>query len=269
MAAAWLALNESNRKLRQLSYERYAVDMAAKAWLLNGSSIVFDWNGKLKDGQHRLMACVLANESFVTVVVRNVDPDSAVGLDVGVRRVLKDILHWKGEKDTHNLAAVMTMSWRWQHDENFVLQRRFPTHQQSLDWLDHNPAVREAVRRAEGVRRSIKAPTSAVGSFIHQICQISGEQEDAAVFLGQLQDGIALNEGDPVLALRSWMINQQMYHKPHPTFHLAIMIKAWNAWVTGASVKVLMWKRGGAQRESFPGLLDLHGQPFPIQDEKP
>ena len=76
MAKEYLTHNEHNpRKANRLQVEAYARDLAAGKWQLNGETIVFDANGDLKNGQHRLMAIVKANTPAYVVVVRGIDPN--------------------------------------------------------------------------------------------------------------------------------------------------------------------------------------------------
>ena len=74
IAAEYLKVNVKNyRKLQRPVMKRYAEDMKAGRWELNGEPIVFDNNGMLKNGQHRLAAVILAGATVEMVVVRGVD----------------------------------------------------------------------------------------------------------------------------------------------------------------------------------------------------
>jgi hypothetical protein len=48
--------------------------LRAGHWRVNGESVVFDRNGHLVNGQHRLMAVSKTGISIQTVVVRGIDP---------------------------------------------------------------------------------------------------------------------------------------------------------------------------------------------------
>ena len=65
---AKLTLSETNKKNRPFSSAKvidYSKDMQNENWSLNGETIKFGSDGLLKDGQHRLEACVRANTSFL------------------------------------------------------------------------------------------------------------------------------------------------------------------------------------------------------------
>lgn len=53
----------------------YAEDMKNGLWQLNGEPIVFDEDGFLKDGQHRLAAIIMSGVTIRTVVIRGVGRD--------------------------------------------------------------------------------------------------------------------------------------------------------------------------------------------------
>ena len=76
MAEEYLRHNEHNprKTASRRQVESYARDMAAGKWFINGEPIVFDANGDLKNGQHRLMAIIKANVPVDMYVVRGVDP---------------------------------------------------------------------------------------------------------------------------------------------------------------------------------------------------
>ena len=74
IARDYLSKNSRNpRKTMDRSVIRkYADDIEAGLWQLNGEAIIFDEDGFLKNGQHRLCAVILANKPIRTLVVRGV-----------------------------------------------------------------------------------------------------------------------------------------------------------------------------------------------------
>lgn len=93
MASNYLTHNEHNprKNTNRNQIEAYARDMAAGKWFANGEPIVFDANGDLKNGQHRLMAIVKANVPVYMFVIRGVDPEYTT-FDYGMlRRVSQEL----------------------------------------------------------------------------------------------------------------------------------------------------------------------------------
>lgn len=93
MAAEILLSNTHNRKISQKIVERYARDMKSGNWKLTGEAISISKDGTVLDGQHRLLACVLANVSFLAFIVRGLSMDSQIAIDGGKKRSVGDQLH--------------------------------------------------------------------------------------------------------------------------------------------------------------------------------
>lgn len=85
------------------SYEREIID---HRMMLTNQGIGFDANGRLVDGQHRLMACVQSKESFESVVVFGLDPDCFMYVDSGKKRTAADKVGIAGFPERNNLAAA-------------------------------------------------------------------------------------------------------------------------------------------------------------------
>ena len=77
-AREYMKLNINNPRGGTMSrsvIKSYAEDMKAGLWQLNGEPIVFDEDGFLKDGQHRLAAILMSGVTIRTVVIRGVGTD--------------------------------------------------------------------------------------------------------------------------------------------------------------------------------------------------
>lgn len=75
-ASEYLANNAKHREINERKVEKLASDLDEQNWQLNGKVIIFDSNGRLLNGQHRLSACVLSGKDLTTLVVRGVNPDT-------------------------------------------------------------------------------------------------------------------------------------------------------------------------------------------------
>lgn len=80
----------AQRSLNRDTVILYAESMKNNEWLLNGETIIFDEEGKLMDGQHRLSACVESGVPLHTMVMRGVPRRFMPTLDIGRTRSLKD-----------------------------------------------------------------------------------------------------------------------------------------------------------------------------------
>ena len=72
--------------------DAYARAMAAGGWILNGQPIIFDRDGALLDGVHRLAASVKAGVAFPTFVARNVRGDTLQTIEQHRRRRYSGVL---------------------------------------------------------------------------------------------------------------------------------------------------------------------------------
>lgn len=84
--------NNPRKKVNHNRVKGYAADMKAGKWSMNGEAIVFDADGNLKDGQHRLMAVVESGVPVLMFVVRGIDP-SIVLFDHNITRRLSQELN--------------------------------------------------------------------------------------------------------------------------------------------------------------------------------
>ena len=84
------------------------------------------------------------------------------------------------------------------------------------------------------------------------------DAEDAEYFFDRLASGEGLYRCDPIFELRNALQEemQQAGGKTRTgrnnTWKLAIIIKAWNKYRNGETVKLLSYRPGGANRERFP-----------------
>lgn len=96
MAREWLTVNmDNNRRISGKAVEKYAADMKAGRWELNGEAICFNESGKLVNGQHRLRAVIKADvpvKMYVTVGI----PNSSTIYDVQKRRTVDNFLQMDG-----------------------------------------------------------------------------------------------------------------------------------------------------------------------------
>lgn len=86
-----LAFNDNNRTLRTKRVKVYASDMIAGNWKNNGVPIIVGDDGQLRDGQHRLKACVQSNKTLKNTIVVYLPKNQANCYDIGAARTVADI----------------------------------------------------------------------------------------------------------------------------------------------------------------------------------
>jgi hypothetical protein len=110
LAKAMLDKNLNNRRPDKNRIARYVADMKAGYWCFNGDAIRFDKLGNLIDGQHRLLAIIQVDKSFVFLVIRNVVEESKRTIDTGKSRTGGDVLSMfsnVGTRDSGVLSAAI------------------------------------------------------------------------------------------------------------------------------------------------------------------
>ena len=107
MARAWLEKNVCNRAISRLTVNRYANDMKTGKWVVTPHGIVFDSDGNLLDGQHRLTAVVESGCSVRMTVITGVDANSKWFLDIGKKRNGSAMADMLGIKNSRDVSSVV------------------------------------------------------------------------------------------------------------------------------------------------------------------
>ena len=91
-AAQLLELNDHNRKISNSNILTISGAIERGEWEVNGQPIIVDKEGRLMDGQHRLMAVQRTNKPILSVVVKGVEPEVFTTIDTGKVRKGGDTL---------------------------------------------------------------------------------------------------------------------------------------------------------------------------------
>lgn len=246
MAAELLERNTNNRPVSQGNVENLAREMSAGCWRLNGEPIIFDAHGNVRDGQHRLLACVRSKVPLVTAVTYGISDDAFATLGRGKTRTISDNLSLQGEINTHHLAAAIALIRNFEkgtlHEANSSTRRLLAGEYQNV--LARHPQIRDIV--GQGHRRSSRLRNSAitVGHYIAHLV----DPAMAAEFMRRLISGENLSAGDPILALRNRLILTPATGSDikQSVIRIAFMAKALNAYYTGGKIHLLRWNLGDA-----------------------
>lgn len=100
-------MNDTNfRKISRTYVDLLTTSIRKNNWDMNGEPIIFDTDGSLIDGQHRMAAVIQAKKSIRSVVIRGVAPSAAVTIDLGKRRGTSCHLTALGYASANQLACV-------------------------------------------------------------------------------------------------------------------------------------------------------------------
>lgn len=253
-----IAMLERNVKNRNLNHKqnKYKGAMERGEWTLNGESIIFDYNGYLLDGQHRLDACVSSGVPFSTVVVRGVAPKAQETMDMGRKRSVADFLKMREIPEYGEASSIccalfkkdsfgITSSWQ-------TGNRYCPTTQQALAFFDGNyeTRIKPLVRKVAKATDRYKGVGNAIfGSLFDEFRKVG--VDDFEHFYGMLMGKYPPTKTVSLLVAK--LIENAAATKKLPKEYIAAyIIKAWNCYIEGTELTHLRYQPGGAKPEQFP-----------------
>lgn len=249
MAESWLEKNsDDNRSVRDHHVQLLAKEMKEGRWKLNGEAIIFDYNGRLLDGQHRLYASFTYGHAFETVVVRGVDPAAFQTLDSGMKRSAGDVLKKAGIAYGKLTAAAVRLVHFYETGRKDHLAVARMSNAETLVMVERYPRIVDAVAEV-GPKDALSRLCSQTAVAAFAYFAIEADSATATEFLDALATGENLRRGDPRLTCRNYFINlKQGGRRLHHRIHLALLIKAWNASYENRDMTVLKFVDG----EVFP-----------------
>lgn len=252
MAADWLKRQYDNRPVRDYIVERYAADMKAGRWRMNGQTISFLPDGRLVNGQHRLHAVILSGCTVAMSVAYNVSLDALDSFDRGIVKTVADIYQMHGVSNQHLVAGAMAVIWRGRTKQMHTAH--IPSSGESLA-LYNSGNVRERLSHSISIaRKSSNFLATGLGAGVHFLC---AEKDEALadVFFTMLGSGERMGNGDPIYALRQRLLTFKGKDHRHmqirPAMRVALTIKAWNAEREGRKMLALRWN----ENEAYPEIL--------------
>lgn len=252
MAQQWLERNPKNRRVRSEVVMKYAEDIRAGRWQLNGESIVMAVNGTIIDGQHRLLAVLEAQREIETFVASGVDESAFETIDQGKSRTPADVLGILGYTNCNELAALSRLHVIFKKTGSMYETSRLvaPTTQEIVQEVSTSfDLFIDALRNTQGHKSTFGSGTAMAFCWLH-LGRIDISDRD--LFFDRLRDGQALVVGDPIYALREALMSSRLRHRVMPrNFVTALVIKAWNKYRQHEQVQVLVFKASEAWPEAI------------------
>lgn len=245
-------LNKENRPCKQARVKRYAEDILADRWFITGEPIIYDENNQLLNGQHRMMASVLANKGFWSVVIRNVPRLAFSKIDTGMVRTAGDVLAMDGDNDCNSnmLASAIRIARNLSCGLSSANSAVPMTNQEVIDWLAENDGIRESMRFGTTFRMAGKmvGGPSLIVALHYLFSKLDAKAAES--FFIELDSGEDIGRGHPIALLRNTLIREILGSQSRPPrrWVIAICIKTWNLVRSGRTVSVLKF----ASTESFP-----------------
>jgi hypothetical protein len=235
--------NKHNRAINARHVANLARMIEKGEWLLSGQTISFDGNGRLIDGQHRLLAVVKANTPATFLVVRGVASEAFAVVDVGKKRdagtiaSLAQIPH-----ATVTMSVARTILGL--RDRKFFAGTHQYLPSELVAAARQMPIIGESAQAAGSrfnASRALFRP-----SVFASIWILAGQQDwpRCEEFCASLCSGLDLQEGSPVLAMRNKALNQQA-GRTHSGKQADFFASMWSAWIhykNGSRVSRILFK---------------------------
>lgn len=223
-AMQWLEQhgNARNRKIKQRRVDRYARLMKLDKWhSSNGETISFGADDTLLNGHHRLWAIVEAGIAVEVTVARGVDPEAFATIDEHDRTAAEVI--FIGGQHNHHRPIATAIGLIMKYEGGKINNVNFSAIEIS-DYFDNHPDLETFIAAAS--HNPIRPFAAAVGAVTY-LASVKYRQR-ALTFIESLTDGVNLDKGSPILALRTRLLT----HKGEAAIaRFALVIQAWNAFI--------------------------------------
>ena len=264
IAKAWLAkAKESgfeNRYIQQTVVNSYADTMRQGKWMLNGEALVFDQNGILINGQHRLNAVIKADRDIEFLVVDGVDHKAFSTFDCGRNRTLGQLLSMNGVENYNICASIVAAATIMKsgaqlgaRPTGLKTNARGDRHQRKsnnayIDIFnadrDHFIKVTLSTMQVVGKRRLLKH--SFIGASIYHLTrQLKWDYDFVVDFFRQVCiEPANNNKTNPIRLLHERLVDEKCAkaHVPQITID-NLVYKAFNKYVEGKSCQRLVWSK--------------------------
>ena len=255
------------RPLKMANVKRYAKAMENGKWIMNDIPIFQDTEGNIFDGQHRLHACIMSNQAFVTQFIKGANREEIIhSLDTGVPRSIADavaIAQYGTIPHVHTVAGAIEFLLRYDAGIHGYSGNRADTatNQDVIAWIDLNPDAFNTLMELAAFVHSHEALISCKYMtglyFIFQAI----DKKKANRFVSGLLTGVALSETSPILYIRNKFIKSKsgLSRQDKLTWRekMVLVIRAWNDYYTNAGN--MASTRYSADVVSIPDIAGVKG----------
>lgn len=247
-AAEMLQLNTENRPVISKHIAYLAREITSGRWQVNGDTICFS-EGRLVDGQHRLMAIVRAGIPVQSFVIRGVPAESFATKDTGKKRSASDVMSINNISNSKRCAATAYKVWQYKTTGHINQGKINPSPAELMDFYIQNQGIQHSVLAVPAKQKLI---SHALASALHYLFS-EKDQVDADKFWEDVIRGENLRSDDAVYAFRNRLINNASSKSKLPIAYIATLaIKAWNFRRDGKYSKLLRFANVGEKQEAYP-----------------
>jgi hypothetical protein len=252
IAKEYLERNVSNRRVNDSRLLSYVKDMINGKWKEGTAEpIKVSKTGRILDGQHRLLAIVKSNRSIFFHVATNLDDSVFDVLDTGKSRNASDCFTVAGVKMSNTIPSIIAHYNLLKEGKKVGQQRNTKATNSELLKQYYNDEIfwQNVARKSTNwyiAFAKIMAP-SMIGGFYAYLHGLNPTK--AELFMNQLCTGSNITNQTINLLRTKLMQDKMSPRKMPPTLKMALIIKTWNNFITGTSVKILKFD---TIRDEFP-----------------
>jgi hypothetical protein len=263
MAQEWLEGNVDNRNLREARVLQHSQVLQRDEWELTGDCLVFDEDGTLLNGQHRLSAVVVTGIPARFVVLRGVPSKAQEVFDSGLARTLGDQLQRRGVPYYTYVSSALFWLHRLAYSEatgiaHYAEPGMRPSFRQLLKLYDDNKELSEEAAKIGRHVNNLKVRAGATLAIYHRLRQVDDPNidEEVDLFFEKWVTGAELRASDPIFRLREWCLEDAAKRHTRgraPDYrYVAYAITAWNKWRAGEPIRQLKWVYTPTTRQAWP-----------------
>ena len=225
--------NSHNRPRKPKKIGEYKADMAKGHWALTGDTIKFSGHPffRLRDGQNRLGACVLAKMAFKTHVVFGIPDESFDRMDQGKNRGGSDLLAIENIPYAGDTNAAV----RWAElitTKSVPKRTTFPPPQILEMYKSKYSDVSDFIPTAKRIKKATGQPAGLVAAMLYAFDKVDSKQ--ASAFATAWGDGAHMWTGSykPLLFLQDEIntLSQNGTSRVRDDVRAALIVLAWNAY---------------------------------------
>ena len=241
-----------NRPFNMGRAKLYAKAMLEGKW--KSCSQLSFCNGKLDDGQHRMMASVLSGKSFEGTIYHHSDSDTFTVFDIGKKRSNADVLAIEGNKNVNALAASLQLLEKVNSKNGLpnavggASITTIPTYE-IMNVLAKYPGIQESTKKVCSHIKHFRIPSASTIVLHYYLTKTEEEilpMESLAdkFIVDKLLKGLELKEDDPVYTFRKYLMKIKnavdISGSSRISHNLMLFggIVTWNKWVSGKKSKM-------------------------------
>ena len=241
MADVMLERNSHNRPFSTALAKDYQAMMERGHWRYTHQPILFDVDGKLQDGQHRLAACKNSGVPLKADVWFGAEAENFAFIDVGKKRSAGDLLAIQGVKNYNTMASICRFRLA---EQGGNILRAIKGSRPNEIMAAYMPEMQDSAPIYKLFAKVKLCPPRYMAG-LHYLCSLRSKL-DADRFFAMVAEGIGIKERtDPAFRLRRRLEDNVLAsERLRPEALIAITIKAWNAYRDKKTLGTLRYTPG-------------------------